>query len=385
MNAHQPVQQISFLLEGTVQGLQFNRFNTKQRNLLDFRPKVAGDLRITIEAEKTDDEAFNFQAPLKCKASQRFEATSDQVAFVNAIIGNKRMVRVPDWMRLPLTKRNRICIDSDGYFIDNFFPCRHECPRDIEEQINHAENVLLGHMSRFLELMRWRQNCDASSRLIEHYSLYWNTGQPDFRLAPLVGRRDDITIPCSLGFSHGTDDLIALEDLWMNESLTEPLGHALLREAADVRKDSIHSAWLIMTAGLEAAVKTTISNLAPDTDWLLEEVASPPVRKLFKDYLPEICKRRGRELGFWANLGGHFKKLEHIVKVRNKIAHTGRLPPDVIPLNEAMEVIEDLLYILDVVNGHEWAKCYVSYPLREKLGWPKPAHSRMTVTVIAND
>lgn len=366
-------------------GLQFNRLNTKGENILVFRPKSAGDLRITIEAEVRENDPFNFQTPLKCKVYQRFEASRDQIAFVDALIEHRRMIGVSDSIRLPLVKHGRTCIGSDGCLVDGFFPCRHECPREIECEINHVENLLVGHLERFLKLMRWRQNCDSGSKIINHTSLYWNTGQSLFHLVPLIGRRSDYSTRCSVGFSHEVEDLRDLENLWGEISLTEPLGHALLREARSVCEDSALSAWLIMTAGLETAIKTTISRIAPDTNWLMEEVSAPPIKKLLKDYLPEICEKRGISLDFWPSLKGHFKKLESIVTVRNKIAHTGRLPSDAVSLGEAMEIAEDILYILDVVNGHEWAKCFLSYPLREKLGWPEPRHRRMFVTIEATD
>ena len=361
--------------------MHFNGSKKSEKPLLDFHLEDEGDLRITIEANDSDDDPGGHRKGLTCKVTQSVDASPDQVTFAEALIKNRQMLRVPESLKLPLLSKDFACIDAAGFLSEGFSPRRHQCPEDVELQLNQVEHELSARLTRFLNLMRWQQNCDAQSRLIEHTALYWSTGDPDFRLAPLPGGEREFTGNCLLGFSYGADDLSDLGVLWADQSLSEPLGHTLLREAATIAQESSRSAFLIMTAGLETAIKTSLSAIAPDTDWLLQEAPSPPIRKMLKYYLPELHRQRGNPLVFWSHLNSHFNKVDDIVTARNKLAHTGQMPSDAISLQEAMEVVEDLLYVLDVVNGHEWAKGQVSFPLRKKLGWPNPRNPRATITI----
>ncbi|WP_193213050.1 hypothetical protein [Luteolibacter marinus] len=371
---------IAYLLEAQVSGMHFHGWKEAEKPRLVFHPDDGSDLRITIEAHDPEDDPDGHREGLKCKVSKSIDASHDQVEFANALIQDRRLLRVPKSLKLPLLSNGNLYVDGDGYLSERFSPRRHQCPEDIETQLNRVEDELLGHLTRFLKLLRWQQNCDAQSKLIEHSALYWNTGQSKFYLAPLPGGPQEFTGPCLLGFSYADEDRKDVSALWNDPKMSEPLGHTLLREAATISQESSRSAFLIMTAGLETAIKTSISAIAPDVDWLLEEAPSPPIRKLLKYYLPELHRKRGTPLSFWPDLNGHFKKVDDIVAARNKLAHTGRMPPDAISLQEAMEVVEDLLYVLDVVNGHEWAKGLASHSLRKKLGWPSPRNSRMFIT-----
>ncbi|RZK26823.1 MAG: hypothetical protein EOO43_01670 [Flavobacterium sp.] len=46
-----------------------------------------------------------------------------------------------------------------------------------------------------------------------------------------------------------------------------------------------------------------------------------------------------------------------------------------------IELVSDFLYILDVLDGHEWAKSLVSFKLRKSFGWPEPKDQRINITI----
>ncbi|HHE9409934.1 TPA: hypothetical protein ACPGZZ_000807 [Haemophilus influenzae] len=84
-----------------------------------------------------------------------------------------------------------------------------------------------------------------------------------------------------------------------------------------------------MTSALETGIKTHISKLSPDTEWLLENLPSPPIDKIFKNYIPLLYEKCGRAIEFQKELKSLTKQIKDIIEVRNKIAHTGKLPENI--------------------------------------------------------
>jgi hypothetical protein len=163
----------------------------------------------------------------------------------------------------------------------------------------------------------------------------------------------------------------------------EPLGHELLREAkAAMRNGSPRSGLLLAATALEAGVKTHAAKLVPDADWLLAEMPSPPIHKMLRHYLPNLHASRGTGLAEWAKLKPLFKDAEKLAKYRNDLAHAGDMPANVITaLPELMNSVSDLLYVLDALEGHQWAKGCVSHRTSKMLGWPETRRKRYIVTI----
>ena len=176
--------------------------------------------------------------------------------------------------------------------------------------------------------------------------------------------------PCS-EFTGDEQHSLALKELW-EDGLTEPLGHALLREAAAVASQSPRSSILIMTAALETGVKMHISQFVPGATWLMQEMQSPPVFKMLRDYIPEIHRERHTNMDCWANAQPFISKTQNLIEVRNKVAHTGKIPKKSKSVQEYLALVHDMLCLLDVLEGRDWAKTLASPALRRALGWPSP-------------
>lgn len=81
------------------------------------------------------------------------------------------------------------------------------------------------------------------------------------------------------------------------------------------------------------------------------------------------------------NVKPFIKKVQKLIELRNKVAHTGKIPEDAAPIHDNLELVSDLLYLLDVLAGHDWAKSLASHELRKALDWPNPTHGRITVVI----
>jgi len=86
---------------------------------------------------------------------------------------------------------------------------------------------------------------------------------------------------------------------------------------------------------------------------LLWEIPSPDLVKMVRKYLPLFTSRRTTS-GADVVPKAIWKKLEDAVKLRNKIVHAREPPPSEEELASLLAAINDFLYTLDWLAGHEW-------------------------------
>ncbi len=370
--------QICFVSVAHVQGLHFEPHKPEG---IEFVPSSDCDLRFLLKPKDPESDGSGYRVGIELKVYATYAVTSEQARFVDSY-NNQLMVRLADGTKLPLLSRGETLIAADGTFSKNYHPRRHLCPEDILKMIQRVEEELALRGDRFLKLLRWRQGIDAPGEMVTHRSLYWKVGEGDYPLAPLDGGHSmEFGVPAMFGIHWDEQNRDDLNSLWSAVDQAEPLGHALLREATTLSSHSPRSAILIMTAALETATKMHISRVAPDTSWLMEEIASPPIFRMLRDYIPTVHASKGRNMDFWNVIKPLIKKTQELVEIRNKVAHTGTIPENAGNIQDYLRVVADLLYVFDVLDGHEWAKSLVSYSLRSSLGWPPPRQGRMTVQI----
>jgi hypothetical protein len=373
----EPKYQIDFALIATVQGMHFE---PHRPDGIEFKVENDRNLRICLVPSDPEEDACGSRLGLVCKVCATFAASELQFRFAEGYNQNV-MTDVAADVKLPYQINGRTVISDDGRFATTDHPGRYLCPEEIQNLLESVDTELASKMDRFLYLLRWRQDFDSESRVVNNRSLYWRTKEGDYPIAPMEGGPRTVTMPCMLGLHWGDDYESELGELWSTDGLIEPLGHTLLHEAGSLAEASPRSAILILTAAIETAVKMHLSTAAPDTAWLMEEIQSPPVFKILRDYIPSVHKGRGVDMSFWVKLLPLFKETQKLIEIRNKVAHTGCIPVTTSPIRDYLELASDILYILDVLDGHEWAKQRVSHPIRKQLGWPNPNNARMCMTI----
>jgi hypothetical protein len=372
-------QPIRVVLVVWIEGMFFNPHRAEG---IELNVGENEDLRFQLGPMHPDKDASGRRCGLECKVYATLQATDDQAAFIGAY-NQKRMLQVADNVELPLVDQSgRILIGEDGSFPKDYHPTRNECPVDIVQFIEKIEADLTAHADRFLKLIRWRQGIDAAGDIIKHASLYWTVEKSgDYPGAPLTGATYRLSAPSLMGIQWDEQYKSEIFDLWNMPETVEPLGHALLREAASVSNESPRSSILIMTAALETAVKMHISKLAQDTAWLMEETSSPPIFKILRDYIPLLHTRRGKDMSYWSQLRPLILRIQKLIEVRNKVAHTGRIPAGADTIYNNLQLVCDFLYILDVLDGMEWAKTRVSAKVGDLLNWPKARNGRHFISI----
>lgn len=374
---------IDFVLVTDIKGMFFNPHRPEG---LEFKPYGDSEQRFILKPANPKD-ACGHWGGLKCKVNATYPATKAQAMFVDSYNKQKVMLRVSDRITLPFKPKDDVLIAEDGSWGKGFSPRRYLCPQDISQLINLAESDLASQTDRFLKLLRWRQGVDAPGEVVDHRTIYWKVGNGEDQIAPLDGGPlEPTTVQGMFGIRWDGVYPSDLQELWSAYDLTEPLGHVLLREAATLATESPRSSILIMTTALETAVKMHISKIVSNTGWLMEEMPSPPIHKVLRSYLPLIHQANGNEVEYWAKVKPFINKVEHLFNVRNKVAHTGKIPKkvgkvEVGSIQDYLELVSDMLYLLDVLDGHEWAKSLACYGLQQALGWPSSKNGRYTITI----
>jgi len=370
---------IDFILIINVEGMHFQPHKPEG---IEFKVDSEDNLRFVLRPKDPEEDACGHRLGLECKVYKSYPASDKQVKFVTAFNKHRKMINVSDEITLPFKPNDEILISEDGICADRFSPRRDLLPTYILEIIESVELELNKHADRFFKLLRWRQFCDAPGEVLKSSSLYWRVGEGEYPITPLDGGTSNVsTVNGMFGIHWSERHKNDMQNLWLNEGLTEPLGHTLLREAATLSQESPRSSILMITAALETAVKTHISKIVPDAKWLMEKSPAPPIDKILRQYIPLLHKNKSGKINFWKKLNPEINKVEKLIVIRNKIAHTGKLPEITKPVQNYIELVSDFLYIIDVLDGHEWAKSLVGYELRKSLDWPNPIDKRIKIKI----
>lgn len=303
-------------------------------------------------------------------------------AFARAFI-QRRLIATPPSVTLPIYRNDRLAVGADGLFLEGFRPYLEECPLGIQSLIDDVELKLSEVALRFLHLIRWQQGVDFDSKIISRKSLFWNTGEPEYHIVPSRSQA-----PFEVGMAKGLEweerDQGAIAELWAGKSFEEPLGHRLIRSAASLFDDSPEGALLILATALESGVKSHVCFLEPGNRWLLEKAPSPPISRILSEYLPKLYKQKCPNAPSFDKIKPWLDEVKEIFNKRNVTAHTGAKPVLSKPFDHYIEKASDVLYLLDVIEGHEWAKQRLSAELCMALGWPLPpgGFGRLTVQVL---
>lgn len=147
----------------------------------------------------------------------------------------------------------------------------------------------------------------------------------------------------------------------------EPLGHELLREARARKFADPRSSLLLAVTAAEVGMKEIVSDLCPDTTWLVENLPSPPVVKMLRELLPILPAKAAFGEKVLPPSEKALKVLTDAVNMRNRLTHTGRQRIEYEKLDEILTTVQDMLRLLDYYRGYTWALDYMSAESRQDL------------------
>ncbi len=374
-----PLNHIRFLLNLWTKGLMFNPARSEG---LEFEIGGERDMKISLKPMHPDKDPLGYRLGLECKVSETFPADGFQRDFVEALIARRFIPYEGMPFALPYVKNGQEMIGADGTLREGFGLPFEAYPESLRNLCERAADELSLIANRFLKLLIWRLELDAPADFITHHSLYWRVSGEWYYGVSL--KRQEGEFLCPIGVIWNDYEQSAMQALWSTEA-DEPLSHELLREANSLKSSSPRSSLLTLATALEIGIKLHVARRVPEAEWLIQNVPSPPIFQMFRKYLPLLHPSPVAGIESWAMLNDTFKSCQQLFEARNNVAHVGAASVDSAKLDLYFIAAADLLRIIDVLEGHEWAKSYASTELRNKLKWDGPNNPRMIVKMLSHD
>ncbi|WP_441279841.1 hypothetical protein [Bradyrhizobium sp. 63_E2_N1_3] len=365
--------QLDFLLMANLRGFFFN---PHRPDGIAFQAEIP-PVNVSIKPADPNEDGSGLHHGLECRAYGSRTVDPELQAFATDVMNRRFRMYPKATIKLPLVRDKKQLIDANGKLTKGFELPLELYPPALQTICDEVASELRSALERFFKLIRWQQEIDGPHDVFEREPiLCWRVSPSgDYRI---VGRRQREWIGRSpAGIEWSVADQRDFNELWAKVEAEEPLGHELLREAQGAVHSAPRSALLLAASALEAGVKMHIARIAPETEWLMMEAPAPPVVKMLRDYLPQLHASKGIGLAEWEKLRPLFKEVEELAKRRNKLTHSGAMPKEVISnMPSFLSMVSDLLYVLDIVEGNEWARENIQPSTRVLLGWPTTRRRR---------
>lgn len=254
-------------------------------------------------------------------------------------------------------------IDEDGHIRQGWVVPLEVLPEPFRSFAEDVRRELLDYTRRTAHVLRWRGGRPGPHNPVSTRTFDWSFDGQLWRPMPT-----SIEAYVEVLSSWDVPDKVHHDVMqWVQESATEPLGHELYREAWEERHGNPRSSLIVGIAAAEVGFKQCVGTLVPDARWLVDNIPSPPLVRMLRDYLPLLpakCTIRGRVLPPPTAI---IDLLEKGVNLRNRAAHAGAATFDYETLEEVLLAVRDLLWILDYYRGFHWALDHVSQEVRKAL------------------
>lgn len=203
----------------------------------------------------------------------------------------------------------------------------------------------------FIKTLRWVQNTAGGHRPFSSAGAFWSLYDEEWNNFP-SDLRASFKVLRGIELSQGARAKITAI---MAKRFYEPISHDLIREANELVAGTPRSALLVAFAALEAGIKGQLKKMIPDASILLDEMPSPPLLKMFQEILPSTIKAKGLSSGHFPLKGPAKDYLQKWVAQRNQVTHGTKHLVDADKVEEFIQFAKDILYLLDHVDGHDWA------------------------------
>lgn len=242
---------------------------------------------------------------------------------------------------------------------------RERVPQALEEFSRQISSELIAATETVIRLIRWRYALKGAHKpIIGCVGTEWSLDGNEWQVLPSVLSLSGFggwTIPLDLN-EHARAAVNGL----LEGGVTEPLGHELYREAREQAVQNPRSALVVGIAAAEVGFKECVADLVQPAAWLVENMPSPDLVKMLREFLPLLPARK--------TIGGKVlsppksvrDSLQKGVLLRNKIAHGPAPAPSRDTLKEVLSAVEDLLWILDYYRGFDWARDFVRPDVRRE-------------------
>ncbi|WP_080239042.1 hypothetical protein [Spirosoma rigui] len=226
-------------------------------------------------------------------------------------------------------------------------PFSEKCPGTIKSFVDENKDIWINEGENLLKLVRWRYNSTFDLSGIKE-KVYLTLDEINWTE---IHTRPSGLVLTGAWMSEEIDVNQEIQKL-LDSKISEPLYADILIEAKSQSSAAKRSAYILAVAALEIGVKQIIIKFKPDTSWLLDNIQSPPIEKLLREYLPQIA-------GGIVLSEETLKEVRNIVSDRNVMSHKGSFNLSFIQFHERINLINDLLRLFDKLSGNKWAEKYI--------------------------
>jgi hypothetical protein len=219
--------------------------------------------------------------------------------------------------------------------------------RDIEVRLFY------GYLGRAIRLLMWRRGINAEYTIPLHREAFWSIDGEHWQQFNLFS----IKIVFGMPSKRGQVPAEVLTDVGklVESGQDEPLAHGLLRDAWSRRSESHRISLMLAISAAEVGIKDFVSKLVPDASWIVTSIQTPPLRRMLTEYLPLLPVKARLEGKTLVPPDELLHEIGTGNDLRNKAIHQGRIDIAADKLERVLRAVNDLLWILDVYQGHVWA------------------------------
>lgn len=303
--------------------------------------------------ESNPEKNFYQQAPMSLVLTSRHTLRSTKIVSVLNKISDGFQ---PPEGEVAATADQLTEKDGAAYSI-NFYP------EEFRHFIKPISDEHIGLIKKLHTLLSWRcgntRNFSFVDRLERLYCSIngneWFQLPPHYQLSGSMLPRPPVLNQCFDGPDDISDYLIS------DKISTIPI--ELLHEARKINSTgNSRSALVIAMSALEVRIKEFIASISPNSKWLIENIQSPPIIKLLKDYLPSLVSSPDV---YKSKIDPYIDEIDNAVTLRNTITHKGA-NVSFRRCAEFIENIEYLMLVLDAESGQKWPLSLLSQKEQNK-------------------
>lgn len=328
-----------FKLKYSVQGLAIN---DKEVN---FEIKLSHTINVKIS--KPDDaykELLGGSIISFCDAELVIEPTQKNQKIFENIINNKIVNDVGNMRSYGLIKNERnedIVIPQLDILPEHF--------KDFIKQINH--NLALS-IKKTISTIRWVCDNRGPHNPFSVRGFEWTIDDKFWYMVPPSGSISEEWYSPDIIVSKSKENIIFN---LLKDDNEEPTHHSLFREAWSLKSENPKSSLILGISAIEVSLKYLIKRVAPNAYWLIKNIQSPPVHKIFQGYINELQIDKTYNGVSVVLTETMINDLEKWVNIRNNIAHHGFNSLAYKNLTEVLMTLKDILHIIDFYSGHKWS------------------------------
>jgi hypothetical protein len=239
-------------------------------------------------------------------------------------------------------------------------------PKPFWSFAGQVNSELFDYGTRTVRVLRWRRGSPGSHGVVKYSrGMKWSFDGREWKVMPHTLR-----LHLSAGWVVSkvlSDDVVKDTLQLVADGENEPLAHELYREASALKASGPRSALVIGVAAAETAMKQLIGTLVPGARWLVENLSSPPLEVMLRDYLPTLPAKQQINGKVLAPPKELLETLQKAVAIRNRIVHGRQATFNIDTLDEILAAVHDLLYLVDLYCGFRWAMDRVSQKTKTGL------------------